>query len=227
MREVFGFVPWCFNLPEAGHGYEEAWRQLTDPQGFLGNYGPTTAERRHPNFKLFSEGCTWCGASWLFTTAQTLTALANLLNNYHQNVLGKKDYFDTLKAYTRSHRLKGKDALAVPWIDESLNPDTGAWIRNGDRGANYNHSTYCDLVISGLVGLRPRADDIIEVNPLVPEGIWDYFCLDRVLYHGRNIAIIYDKPGRRYGRGKGLQIFSDGRCIARSQSLKRVAGTLR
>ena len=106
VREVFGFVPWCFNLPEAGHGYEEAWRQLSDPQGFLGNYGPTTAERRHPNFKLFSEGCTWCGASWLFTTAQTLTALANLLNNYHQNVLGKKDYFDTLKAYTRSHRLK-------------------------------------------------------------------------------------------------------------------------
>lgn len=226
VREIFGYVPWYFNLPEDGHGYEEAWRQLTDPQGFLAPYGPTVAERRHPNFKIYSEGCTWCGASWPFTTAQTLTALANLLNNYHQSVLGKEDYFDTLRTYTRSHRLKGKEGMVVPWIDESLNPDTGAWIRNGDRGANYNHSTYCDLVISGLIGLRPRADDIIEVNPLVPEGTWDYFCLDRVLYNGRSLTIIYDKTGHRYGQGKGLLVLADGRHVAGSQLLQRVTGRL-
>ncbi|MEI7901940.1 MAG: glycosyl hydrolase family 65 protein [bacterium] len=226
VREIFGYVPWYFNLPEDDRGYEEAWRQLSDPQGFLAPYGPTVAERRHPNFKINSAGCEWRGASWPFSTAQTLTALANLLNNYHQNVLGKKDYFDTLKTYTRSHRLKAKDGVVVPWIDESLNPDTGAWIRNGDRGANYNHSTYCDLVISGLVGLRPRADDIIEVNPLVPDGTWDYFCLDGVLYHGRNITILYDKTGRRYGKGKGLQVLADGRRIAGGDKLQRLTARL-
>jgi hypothetical protein len=56
----------------------------------------------------------------------------------------------------------------VPWIDGSLNPYTGAWITNGDCGANYSHSTYCDLFISGLAGLRPHTDDAIEVNPLAP-----------------------------------------------------------
>jgi hypothetical protein len=66
----------------------------------------------------------------------------------------------------------------VPWIDENLNPTNGDWIARTllkqrgseipERGKDYNHSTYCDLVISGLVGLRPRADDIVEVNPLVP-----------------------------------------------------------
>jgi hypothetical protein len=80
--------------------------------------------------------------------------------------------------------------------------------------------------ISGLVGLRPQADDTIEVNPLVPEGTWDYFCLDQVRYHGRSITILYDKTGHRYGQGKGLQVLADGRCVAGSQSLQRVTGRL-
>ena len=183
------------------------------------------AERRHPNFKINDAGCQWCGASWPFTTAQTLTALANLLNNYHQEVLGKKDYFDTLKTYARSHRRKLNDGSVVSWIDESLNPDTGVWIPTGDdppRGRDYNHSTYCDLVISGLVGLRPRADDVLEVNPLVPEGTWDWFCLDRVLYHGRILTVVYDRTGKRYGKGKGLQVLVDGQRVAASDSLQRV-----
>ena len=37
----------------------------------------------------------------------------------------------------------------------------------------YNHSSFCDLVITGLVGLRPRADDLLEMNPLIPAGTWD------------------------------------------------------
>jgi hypothetical protein len=117
----------------------------------------------------------------------------------------------------------------VAWIDESLNPDTGAWIpTEGDppRGTDYNHSTYCDLVISGLVGIRCRAEDILEVHPLVPEGTWPYFCLDQVGYHGRMVTILFDKTGERYGRGKGLQVLVNGRQIARSDSLQRLAATL-
>lgn len=69
----------------------------------------------------------------------------------------------------------------VPWIDEDLNPFTGDWIArtiqkpwtNGirERGKDYNHSTFCDLIINGLVGLRPRANGEIEVKPLVPDGV--------------------------------------------------------
>ena len=130
VREIFGYVPWLFNLPEDGKGYEEAWLQLTDPQGFLGTYGPTVAERRHPNFRINESGCMWCGASWPFSTSQTLTALANLLNNYKQDVMGQKEYFDTFRAYSRSHQWKKDDGTVVTWVDESLNPDTGGWIVN-------------------------------------------------------------------------------------------------
>ena len=230
VREIFGYVPWYFNLPEKSCGYEEAWRQLTDPQGFLGLFGPTVAERRHPNFFINAAGCMWCGASWPFSTAQALTALANVLNNYNQDVIGKNEYFETLKAYTRSHRLTLDDGKVVSWVDESINPDTGRWMKMGPfpktRGRDYNHSTYCDLIITGLVGLRPRADDLVEVNPLVPEGVLDYFCLDKVNYHGRYLTIVWDKTGERYGRGMGLRVLADGQEIARSETLARVTGNI-
>ena len=123
-----------------------------------------------------------------------------------------------------------------PWIDENLNPANGDWIARTllrqrhqlpeERGKDYNHSTFCDLVITGLVGLRPRADHVLEVNPLVPEGTWDYFCLDRVLYHGRMITIRYDRAGKRYNQGQGLQVWVDGKRVARSGSLQRVSAKL-
>lgn len=243
VRELHGYTPWYFALPDAG--YERAWAQLMDPKGFYAPLGPTTTEQRHPGFRVSYEGheCQWNGPSWPFATSITLTALANLLNRYEQDVLSKADYFATLQGYTRSHRLQRDDGRIVPWIDENLNPHTGDWIartrlkawtdgtwdqhKGGrERGKDYNHSTYCDLIITGLVGLRPRSDDTLEVHPLVPEGTWSWFCLDNVLYHGRILTIVWDQTGDRYGKGPGLQVFADGKRIAGAKSLRRITGSL-
>ena len=160
--------------------------------------------------------------------------------------IGKADYWNTFQCYLRSHRFRQVPPEAQPsapgretrqpWIDENLNPFNGDWIARTllqqrrqlpeERGKDYNHSTFCDLVITGLAGLRPWADSRIEVNPLAPEGTWDYFCLDHVPYHGRTITVLYDKTGARYGRGKGLQVLADGRRAAHSESLQRVTGSL-
>lgn len=245
VRELHGYTPWYFNLPEQGKGYEAAWKQLMDPKGFYAPFGPTTAEQRHKGFRLSYKGheCQWNGPSWPLATAVTLTALANVLNNYRQDAVSKADYFKTLKIYTASHCLKREDGRTVPWIDENLNPRTGDWIartrlkswKNGtwdprkggkERGKDYNHSSYCDLIITGLVGLRPRADDTVVVNPLLPEGTWEYFCLDNVPYHGRILTILWDKTGRKYGRGKGLRVLADGKEIAKSDTLARITGKL-
>ncbi|MCX8496677.1 MAG: hypothetical protein ORN51_10890 [Akkermansiaceae bacterium] len=243
VRELYGLVPWYFNLPDADKSV--AWKQLMDPQGFYAPYGPTSAEQRHPKFAISYKNheCQWNGPSWPYATAITLTGMANLLNNYTQDVVGKKNYYDLLKIYTKSHHLKREDGTVVPWIDENLNPTNGDWIsrtrlktwKNGtwdagkggeERGKDYNHSTYCDLVISGLIGLRPRADETVEVNPLLPVGTWDYFCLDRVPYHGCLLTICYDKTGERYHRGKGLRVFADGKEIAASARLAKLTGVL-
>jgi len=247
VREEHGFTPWYFHLPEPNKGYEVAWKQLMDPQGFYAPYGPTSAERRHPGFKLShqSPSCQWNGPSWPFATAVTLTAMANVLNDYPQNVITKADYLDILRMYARSQQRKLEDGTMVPWIDENLDPLTGDWVTRDvildeearrkkegqpiglvERGKDYNHSTFCDLVITGLVGLHPRSDDIIEVNPLVPENKWDSFCLDDVLYHGRSLTILWDKTGTKYGRGAGLSVLVDGKLIAHGVKLGKLTGKL-
>jgi hypothetical protein len=74
--------------------------------------------------------------------------------------------------------------------------------------------------------LRPRADDTVEVNPLVPAGKWDWFCVDGIPYHERALAIVWDKTGAKFGKGKGLRVFADGKEIAHAPELSRVTGRL-
>jgi hypothetical protein len=74
--------------------------------------------------------------------------------------------------------------------------------------------------------LRPRADDIIEVNPLLPDNKWDWFCLDNILYHGKIITIIWDKDGTKYKKGKGLNVWVNGKKIASSQNLGKLTGKM-
>ena len=134
-----------------------------------------------------------------------------------------------MRAHARAQHLVRPDGSTIPWIDESLHPDTGAWVTrealhaqdrlDRDRGRDYNHSTFCDPVITGLVGLRPRADEILEVDPLLPDGAWSYFCLDRVRYHGHDLCVLYDATGTRYGRGSGLRVHVDGREVVASPTL--------
>jgi len=237
VRENIGFTPWYFGLPDSGKGYEAAWKQLNDPAGFGAPYGPTTVERRSPLFKLVYEGddCQWNGPAWPFATTITLRALANVLNDYSASGIGVAGYFRALATYTKSQHLTLPDGSVIPWIDENQNPDTGEWIaramkiRKGTfygRGDHYNHSGYCDLVITGLAGLRPRGDDTVVVNPLVPTGAWDWFCLEGVPYHGRSVSIVWDRTGAKFGKGKGLGVLADGKQIAHRNTLGRVSGRL-
>ncbi|MBN1508001.1 MAG: glycoside hydrolase family 127 protein [Sedimentisphaerales bacterium] len=221
VREEIGFIPWCFDLPRPGH--EQAWKQLVDPQGFAAPMGITTAERRHPQFRSHGVGtCEWDGAVWPFATSQTLTGLANVLRNYRQSCVSKADYFDALITYARSHQYRGK-----PYLGEYLDEKSGQWLKpDSDRSRYYNHSTFCDLVISGLVGLVPQEGAAILIDPLLPSDAWDWFCLDRVSYHGRVLTILWDRNGQKYHRGKGLRVYADGTEIARSDELARVTGEL-
>jgi hypothetical protein len=217
VREQIGFIPWYFGLPEPGRGYEAAWAQLTDPQGFRAPYGITTAERRHPGFRTHGVGgCEWDGAVWPFATSQTLTALATVLRDYPGAPVSAVDYFDAFLTYVRSHRWEG----GKPYIGEYLDEKTGAWLKGPNpRSRYYNHSTFADLLITGVVGLRPRADATVAVAPLLPPETWPWFCLDSLRYHGRNLTILWDRDGARYGRGRGLRVLVDGAEIGRADSL--------
>ena len=222
-REEIGFIPWMYELPDHTKKYSAAWAQLTDEKGFQAPFGITTAERRHPLFRTHGVGkCEWDGAVWPFATSQTLVALANLLRDYPQDVVTSRDYFDAFLTYVHSQHADGK-----PYIGEYLDEVTGDWINGkGGRSRYYNHSAFADLVITGVVGLRPRADDVVEVDPLLPAGTWDWFCLDGVKYHNHFLTIIWDRTGTHYGHGHGFIVLADGRQIARGNALSKLTGKL-
>jgi hypothetical protein len=60
----------------------------------------------------------------------------------------------------------------------------------------------------------------------VPQREWDWFCLDRVPYHGRLLTILWDKSGEKFRRGRGLVLFADGAEIARAANLTQLQGRL-
>ena len=228
-REEIGYIPWVYDIPDADKS--QAWLQMLDTAGFKAPYGPTTAEQRAEGFMQTDPSCcTWNGLSWPFSTCQTLGGMARQIQRFGAgNPISKEAYFDALQTYSNSHRLTRPDGSVVCWIDENLDPYTGEWYARNElmarsdypyyeRGKDYNHSTFCDIVISGLMGVRPSADGSLEIAPLVPEGLWDSFYLGRLRIMGNEIEIVYDRNGKKYGCGRGFSIFKNGKKVYHSDS---------
>ncbi len=223
-RELIGYVPWQFGMLDTNKGYEVAWSKLMDRDAFFANFGPTTVERNDPMFLLKNSCCWWSGQSWPYATSQTLKAMAiviqrNSADRSHQSnnlPISSKDYLDLLRIFARSHRKDEK-----PYLAEALHPDTGSFEGHDayNHSEHYFHSSFCDLVITGLVGLQEQADNTLVVSPLAPPE-WDYFALDDVSYHGNRLSVIWDRLGTRYGYGIGLHAIVDGKKVATSLEMK-------
>lgn len=212
-RELIGYIPWCFDLPDEGR--ESAFAQLMDSEGFAAPFGLTTAERRHYRFMFPHEHeCLWNGSSWPFATSQTLTAAARLIRRYPRSAFAKEDYFTLLKQYARAHHRVDAQGRRLPWIDENLDPFTGEWLARGilesrgwdpmtggrERGKDYNHSTFCDLLLSGLLGIRPDGSGGLTADPIVPDD-WNDFRVSGLSYEGRRYTLTFDRTGKKYAKG--------------------------
>jgi hypothetical protein len=225
VREAIGFIPWYFSLPDDNKKYAKAWEQVTDTAGFRAPWGHTTAERRHPQFRTHGTGtCEWDGAVWPFATTQTLKGLSNLLTQYRYHGTMTADvFYDELHKYAWAHQKNGK-----PYIGEYQDERTGYWLKGDNpRSSFYNHSGFCDLIINDLVGLKPGTGQVVEVYPLVPENKWAWFCLDNIPYHGQVLTILWDKTGKKYGKGKGLRIYANGNEIYNGRKLQPVKAALK
>lgn len=202
-KELIGYIPYMFNIPQKGK--ENCFDLLLSTDAFFSEYGLTTVERVDERFLYpVKHECLWNGYIWPFATAQTLTALKNIAFSTGENKY-KEMFYILLSQYARMHKRVAENGKTISWIDEVMDPRNGDWssrtllkkwgwskIKGGyERGKDYNHSTFCDLVISGLVGLDVK-DGEISVNPLIPEE-WDYFSLRGVKILGKEYNILYSK----------------------------------
>ncbi|KAI9373414.1 Six-hairpin glycosidase-like protein [Aspergillus egyptiacus] len=227
-RELVGYVPWTHDLPDDTETFAQAWKHILDPDRLAGAHGLRTNEptyeyyMRQYRYEGDNRECQWNGPVWPYQTTQVLTALANLLDHYPTSaaagIITKADYNALLLQYARLHYNPNYDGKLN--LEEDYEPDTGAPIVGLARSPHYFHSGFVDQVIAGFVGIRPRADDLLEVNPLADPETVSYFRLERILYHGHDVAVQWDATGDRYGTA-GLQIEVDGTVVATSDTLAR------
>lgn len=227
-RELVGLVPWNFDFvpassPEAD--YSAAWKHALAADELRGEAGLRTAE---PSYEYYMrqyrydsvsklKECQWNGPIWPFQTTQALGAMSNLLDHYNQSVVTNGDYVDLLRQYTQLHF----DSAGVLNLEEDYYPNNGSALVGLARSPHYFHSGYVDLILSGLVGIRPRADDTLEVNPLV-DGSIAWFRVDGVPYHGHDVSVQWDADGSHFGGGAGLVVEVDGAEVASSPTLARL-----
>lgn len=216
-RELIGYLPWMFGIPPVGR--DNAFDLLADERSFASPYGLATAERSHPRF-LYSvkHECLWNGYVWPFATSQTLTALNNVIQTYPNGERYRDLFCKLLRQYAKSHTRLREDGKTVPWIDEVRHPLRDEWSsrtllrdwgwpeRKGgyERGKDYNHSTFCDLAITGIVGVR-ETEGALEISPNIPAD-WGWFRLSDLHYKGKTYTVVYDKTGEKFGVGHGLQV---------------------
>lgn len=83
---------------------------------------------------------------------------------------GREAFLSVLRTYANSHYRMREDGKRVNWLDENMEPDTGDWLSRRilkdwdwpqlkagyERGKDYNHSAFCDLIIRGVCGVQPK-----------------------------------------------------------------------
>ena len=214
-RELVGFIPWAFSMPDAGK--EGAFRLLFDPSVFSAKTGLATADISHPRFQFYSEHpCTWSGNVWPYATSYAISAVIALLSDYEQSTVDARDLYSLIKTYAEMHyseengkRINFLDEVMLPfepvWYVRMLAHKEGRKISGGkNRGKDYNHSTFIDLVLRGLCGVDMKSETL-RIEPRI-KGIWKYFKLENFTYRKKTYTVYYDEDGTVFGKGKGVFI---------------------
>ncbi len=210
--ELHGYSPWYAGMPLDDEPYAAAWRWFSDKErGFAAPRGLTFPVQSAKGFKISYEGhcCQWNGPSWPFASSVALTALNRALRSGAKLPIGRDAWLEAFLKYARQHVQKKADGKVEAWLDEVQDPYTGDWIAyrrwQRDNCRNYNHSTFCDLVVTGLVGLQVADDGSVTVEPNVPAS-WTWFRLENVPVRDRLVTVTYDRDGTRFGGAKGLSV---------------------
>jgi hypothetical protein len=233
-KEVIGVYPFYFDMVPSGKGYESAWGAIVDPDQFWTHWPVASASRQCPAFSQSNwpgDGraatCMWNGPTWPHANSLVMSAMARTVRAARDHKvadcpLERRHLWELFSSFTRA-QFRNQD-LRYPWTGEFYNGDTGQW-KTAER--DYNHSTWLDILIPELLGIVPRDDEILEIDPLLPETSLSYFLLDGLRYHGHDIAIAWDAPtsglADHFGDSrKGLDVYVDGKRVASAGRLSRL-----
>ncbi|GIW43604.1 MAG: hypothetical protein KatS3mg077_0886 [Candidatus Binatia bacterium] len=231
IRELHGFFPFLVGLAPDEPRYRRALRYLVDPQEFWGRFPPViTSQAHYREWTWEMDGLTRNIAPHPISMGARL--LLQVLRNYHDHPVTPDHFMELMQRYNE---------LVYPGV----NPYDPYWRPNAheyysqwepyrmsprpkpsDISHDF-HSMYLSLIVEGAVGLVPRADDWIELDPMARH--WDRFLLHRLRYRGHELTIVWDRPDgqRAYPQfEEGFTLLVDSRPAFRRTELAHVSYNL-
>ena len=186
VRESVGYTPWYFDMiPQENHEkYDVAWKLFGSEKGFYNTMGMTTAERQHPYYN--EQAYAWNGRGWPFQNSVVYKAYANYLRDYKKEVTSsdKQLLMDYVVKLAAMHGTGEKN------IGEWYIPSDG---KEFGGVKDYFHSTFPDIIISDLIGVKPKMDGTLTIEPLLPQDAWDFFYLGDLVVGGHTLDIVWNK----------------------------------
>jgi hypothetical protein len=215
IRELHGFFSFTTLLAPDEPRYLEALEKFVDPEEFWARFPPVIASQ------YYYRRWTWemDGLSRNIAPhpiSMGAWTLLQVLKHYHQNIITPDDFMELMRRYTALMYpgVNPYDPLWRPNAHEYYSKWEPHQVTEHPKPSDISHdfhSMYCALIVEGVVGLTPRADDKIELQPAALR--WEHFALDRLRYHGKDLTIVWERPGghvRYHGYPQGFSLYVDG-----------------
>jgi len=216
IRELHGFFPFLTLLAPDEPRYHEALRKFVDPEEFWAPYPPViTSQYYYRRWTWEMDGLTRNIAP--HPISMGARTLLQTLKHYDQQIITPDHFMDLMSRYTKLmySGVNPYDPLWRPNVHEYYSkwePHQVSPLPKPSDISHDFHSMFCSLVVEGVVGLTPRGDDKIELQPQALH--WKYFLLDRLRYHGKDLTIVWDQPDgevRYDSYPEGFSLYIDGK----------------
>ena len=227
VRELHGFFPFTTLLAPDEPGYVAALRLFVDPDEFWARFPPVITSLRHyREWTWEMDGLTRNIAP--HPISMGARTLLQALKHYHQDAVTPDHFMELMARYNDLvyPRVNPADPTWRPNVHEYYSQWEPHRVSPRPKPSDISHdfhSMYCSLVVEGAVGVTPRRDAKIELQPLARR--WTYFLLDGLRYQGHDLTIVWDQPdGRsRYRQfPEGFSLYVDGALAFTRPQLEHV-----
>ncbi len=215
LRELHGLFPFTTLLAPDEPRYTAALAALVDPNEFWARYPPViTSVRHYRTWTWEMDGLTRNIAPHPISMGGR--TLLQALKHYHQSSVTPEHFMELMSRYNDLvyPGVHPSDPLWRPNVHEYYSKwePYSQTVRPKPSDISHDfHSMYVSLVVEGVVGLTPRSDQRIELQPMARR--WSYFLLDGLRYRGHDLTIVWDRPDgqvRYGGYPEGFSLYIDG-----------------
>ncbi len=232
IRELHGLFPFLVGLAPNEPRYTAALRYLVDPTEFWGRFPPViTSQHHYRQWNWEMDGLTRNIAPHPISMGGRLVLRA--LRSYQNHPVTREHFMELMERYNQLvyPGVNPYDPYWRPNVHEYYSQwepyRMSARPKPSDISHDF-HSMFLALVVEGAVGLVPRADEWLELDPLASK--WERFLLDRLRYRGHELTIVWDRPDgqRAYPQfEEGFTVLVDGEQAFHRSTLGHVLYHLR